>query len=174
MPSRKRTPLPSFITERESAAGLVCIRTADETDVQYVLDRARKWSNEVGFIPASGMELLLSEGRGLVAEVNGELAGYLLTSGGLRTPLVVRHNTVEEALWEHGVGGVLMRAVLDWSAWTKRPRVLVRTRVDLLRQANINASLGGIVLGTDQNVGKRLKPVEIWSVPRDGTSLFAA
>lgn len=163
MPAAKQTPLPTF--DAEYLAGDLEVKTATETDFPYILDRSKLWSNQQGFIPAEGMRKLVEEGRGLICRVNGERAGYLLTSGGIRRPLVVRHNTVEESLWSCGVGCQLMRAVLEWSLWSRRHFVLVRTRADLARQTAINVKLRGLILGQDETIGKREQPVNIWSVP---------
>lgn len=175
MPSEKRTPLPSFSTElyHPEFPHAALIRTSAEGDLVFMLDRARKWSNELGFIPAEGMRKLVQEGRGLTLSFNGELAGYILTSGGLRRPLVVRHNTIEEDLWNHGLGEALMRAVLGWSRWSRRHYMLVRTRSDLTRQTAINKRMRGFILGSDEQIGKREHPVNIWSIPNVPT-LFAS
>lgn len=167
MPATKQTPITQFAQVLDDNLGRTGaqVRTATEGDFEYILDRSRKWSNEQGFIPAKGMELLITEGRGLILEVNGDRAGYLLTSGGIRRPIVVRHNTIEEDLWSHGFGTLLMRAVLKWSLWSRRHFVLVRTRADLVRQTAINTRLRGFVLGQDKSIGVREQPVNIWSVP---------
>lgn len=167
MPAAKQTPIPGYTqiiaSGNDTLAGVVHTSTPD--DFTFILDRSRKWSNEQGFIPAEGMRQLIDEGRGLTLWINGERAGYILTSGGIRRPLIVRHNTIEEDLWSQGFGTLLMRAVLKWSTWSRRHFVLVRTRADLVRQTAINAKLKGFVLGQDPEIGAREQPVNIWSVP---------
>jgi hypothetical protein len=175
MPSQKQTPLPEFhatipFGDDESIAS---IDTAVEDDWRFIIDRAKKWSNEQGFIPSEGILTLIHEGRGLLLRINDEPAGYILTSGGMRRPLIVRHNTVEESLWNAGLGSELMRAVLKWSLWSKRDFILVRTRRDVARQVSINKRLRGLIVGEDQNLGQRGERVDIWSVPRVPT-LFAS
>lgn len=168
MAAKKQTPLPGFLRKLQPTVvrDAAVIRTAAVDDLKFMLSRAKIWSNELGFIPASGMETLVKEGRGLVLEVNGERAGYILTSGGLRKPMVIRHNTVDVDLWNGGFGRDLVKAVLDWSLWTGRHTVLCRTRRDLVRQRSINATLGGYVLGSDDSIGKRGEPVDVWSLSR--------
>lgn len=172
MPPKKRTPIKSFQDTISLQDSINCggkrmtVQTASRTDVQYVLDRARKWSNEVGFIPAQGIETLIEEGRCLVARMNGERCGYLLTSGGFLRPLVVRHNTIEEDLWSQGLGTSLMASVLSWARWTKRGHVLVRTRRDIEHQVKINRHLAGGIVDTDVHVGERGQPVDLWTIPR--------
>lgn len=163
---RKLTKIPTLTSVHLAAGEQLHIRTAVTTDVPYILDRARRWCNQVGFIPRKGLEVLVAERRCLIAEVNGCAAGYLLTSGGITKPLVVRHNTVERDLWERGIGTVMMRAVLDWAAWTRRDHVLVRTRTDIYRQLAINVSLDGLVLRDELYIGARGKPVQVWRLPR--------
>jgi len=167
MPAVKQTPLPTFCQTVEVGDELLLVETAVPMDLKFILDRAKQWNQELGFIPAAGIETLIKEGRCLIACVNGDPAGYILTSGGFRTPLVVRHNTVEESLWSRGIGKALVKCVLHWSRWTKRSHLLIRTRQDIARQRAINENLGGIVLGHDPHVGVRGKLVDIWRVDRE-------
>lgn len=175
MPAKKRTPLPTFHRELGQGENVApsTISTSIEDDLRFILDRAKLWSNELGFIPAEGIRKLMEEGRSLTLRVNGDRAGYILTSGGIRQPLVIRHNTVEQDLWDSGLGRQLMKAVVSWAGWTGRDSVLCRTRKDIARQVSINHRMRGFILGEDPHVGQRGEPVEVWSIPRHPT-LFSS
>jgi len=101
-----------------------------------------------------------------MAHINGQAAGYMITTGGTRKPLVLRHNTVEEELWSRGIGTALVESLLEWTAlWSPHPIIEVRTRRLILPQEVINARVGGLVCSSGLMIGVRGQPVDTWRVP---------
>jgi len=152
-----------------TASGLdndVLIRSAKAGDLLYILDRAKKWSNQQGFMPRANIEDHVRRGQALLCEVNGAAAGYLLISGGIRCRPVLRHNTVERDLWNKGLGEAGVGWLARWcGSVTAYDHLLIRTREDLDAQAAINRAVGGIVTSVVPHVGARGRKVYIWSVP---------
>jgi hypothetical protein len=54
------------------------IRPAIDFDRSYVVSLQRKFSNQLGFIPAAGLDVYISRGSVLLSTENGEPAGYVL------------------------------------------------------------------------------------------------
>ena len=140
------------------------VRTAASGDLLYILDRAKLHVNAQGFITRGNLAEHVRRGQVWIIDVNGEAAGYVFASGGLRRPMVLRHNTVEEELWSQGLG----RAFTEWwlrfaAEHTPFRQVYIRTRRDLVRQISINRAVGAKVVSTVNHIGCRGHAVDIWS-----------
>jgi hypothetical protein len=132
----------------------------------YIIDRARQHVNSQGFIPATNIEAHVRRNQIWLADIGGQAAGYIFSSGGIRKPLVLRHNTVEEELWDRGLGTAFAAWLVDFAATaTPFTEMYIRTRRDLVRQIAINAAVGGAVCSTLQHVGCRGHAVDVWRVP---------
>jgi hypothetical protein len=60
------------------------IRTAVDRDVKFVIDLAKKFSNQLGFIPSAGLRVYTATGMVALGEENGMPAGYLLGRPSMR------------------------------------------------------------------------------------------
>lgn len=144
----------------------VKLRTAAASDLPYIIDRAKLHVNSQGFIPASNFAAHLRRNQIWIAEIGGEPAGYIFAGGGLRRPLVLRHNTVECELWDRGLGTAFASWLVGFAAEaTPFAEVYIRTRRDLVRQISINLALGARVISTVEHVGCRGHAVDVWRVP---------
>lgn len=142
----------------------VTITAAQEADLGYLLDRLRKYSNQVGFIRRTNLEDLIRLGTVWIARVHGQHAGAVICSGGIRRPLCFRANLVERELWDQGFGTLFTRRLLQHPAAHRFGGVRVRTREDLQRQITINRKAGGVVVA-HHPAGCRGHRVSEWWMP---------
>lgn len=127
------------------------VRTANQHDVAYVLDRAARWKHRVGFLPASALENAIGRGWVWISEIDGQRAGHTLITGGRRVPYVLRQNCVEQDLWGRGLGTVWTSIFLAYAKLTSPATIAtVRTRHDIIEQTIINASTGGRPVAVDE------------------------
>lgn len=140
------------------------IRNAAVSDLRYVIDQQKRWSNQVGFIRKSNLEQLVERGTIYIPEINGQTCGVVICSGGIRCAACLRTNIVERELWENGLG----KQFCEWLRTQVPARTWggyrVITRRDLQRQASINRSLGGVI-STTREGGARGVAVDEWWVP---------
>ena len=135
-------------------------------DFSFILSQSNLYRNEQGFIPKSALEKFGNEGRIYVFSINDFAAGYLLTTGGRRSPLVVRHNTIVRELWSHGYGKKIMQGLRNLaSLYTPFDFMKVRTRSDLTHQIAINESLNPLAIEKSDKLGVRKFPVLAYHIP---------
>jgi len=60
------------------------VRVATADDAKYIEALARKWSNQIGFLPRQAIRRFAEHGRILINLENGDNAGYVLGSGSMR------------------------------------------------------------------------------------------
>lgn len=148
--------------------GEILIRTAVREDWKYVIDRAHQFRKRFNFVPMQGLLDCIERKSVFVAELNGQRCGYILTTGGIRTPITVRHNAVEQELWRNKLGRLWMstaaryaKALGQLPGVKKQPCMITRTRADRADQIVVNAITGGRLQGCDP-AGKSGHVVTIW------------
>jgi len=58
------------------------VRAADEEDLPYICSLARRWTNEIGFLPRIAYKRILATGGSiLVGSCNGQDAGFMVSTG---------------------------------------------------------------------------------------------
>jgi N-acetylglutamate synthase-like GNAT family acetyltransferase len=61
------------------------ITTASVKELSYIIDLAKKFSEQLGFLPRAAVVEYLTAGRVLLARENGEPAGFILSRNRLRS-----------------------------------------------------------------------------------------
>lgn len=151
----------------DTQLGVTSIKTAVSGDFEYVLGQSYKFRKRFNFVPARCLRDLIDARQVFVARLNGQPAGYILTTAGLTRPLVVRHNCVEQELWQRGLGHAWMSAAvahaqaLALSVGKPHKVMVTRTRADRKDQIVVNAATGGTLVGCDQ-AGASGHVVTIW------------
>lgn len=140
------------------------LQPATPADIPYLVDRLKRFSNEVGFIPQSNLEWLVAHGTVWIARLNEQPAGAIVCSAGIRKPLCFRANLVERELWDRGLGTMLTRWLSGRSQSIAWGGLRVRTRTDLQRQIRINENTGGRITAIHA-AGARGHAVQEWWLP---------
>jgi len=81
------------------------------SQLSYVMQLQRRWSQELGFIPRAGLRRALSEKRVLVVRENRWPAGYVLWTRGRRGILHIAQAAVEVELLRSKLGSELLGAM---------------------------------------------------------------
>lgn len=133
-----------------STHSIARISTCTPRHAPATLERAHKWRRNVGWLPRGAIQTNIERGWVWRLELDGQDAGHIMTSGGFRTPHTLRHNCIDEELWRNGIGSMMVRTWLAWSALTSAHAIArVRTRADLTAQTQINLHTGFHAVAVD-------------------------
>lgn len=131
--------IPSGLTQHS----ILTIRTCTTDHAAATLARAHAWRKNVGWLPRAAVETNIERGWVWRALIDGEDAGHVMLSGGERSPYTLRHNCIDEALWNNGLGATMTGIFLAYARLTSaHTHARVRTRADLIRQTKINMKWG--------------------------------
>lgn len=148
--ARKHVPIDIALPSGLSDHSTLTIRTAKATQAAAVLERAHRWRNNVGWLPRGAIVTNLERGWVWEALIDNQPAGHVMLSGGLRSPYTLRHNCIEEDLWNRGLGSTLTRVYLAYARLTSAHTIArVRTRADIAAQTAINIRLGAVAAAVD-------------------------
>ena len=141
--TRRHNQKPRFGTS--SASGHYLARSvvvARPADLMYVVDLQRKWSNAVGFLPASALDRYIENGQCLLIRENDVPAGYLIWTARKRDGLV---RVIQVA-----VDPDLLRTTLGTKVMRHLERAAIRAECSIIRlktRSDLNANLVWPTLG---------------------------
>lgn len=104
----------------------ITLRTAVDRDAKFVGNLAKKFSNQLGFIPFAGLAVYCGSGLVCLGEENGEPAGYLLGRPSMRfdrSICPITQAAVHMDAQRMGVGLALVED-LAWRAWQRGQTML--------------------------------------------------
>lgn len=148
------------------------IRIANQADLKFVLDLQRKFSNQIGYLPAGPTNRELERGRILVGELNATEAGMLLWQpqfvGQPKTAGIIQAAVAMDAQKRY-LGLRLVSEVIDTA--TKNGSTILQAwcRSDLESNAFWQA-LGFLTVATRPGGTSKGKPHLLWRLALNQTA----
>ena len=107
------------------------VRMATGSDLAYVVEQQRRWSNALGFLPRVAHTRYIDANRVLIAMHNGQRAGYanmiISAKGLLRLPQIA----IDHELLRIGIGSALMHALINIGNSHGSDAIRLTSRADL-------------------------------------------
>jgi amino-acid N-acetyltransferase len=104
------------------------VRPADERDVQAIADVVNAHARQGHLLPRSAENIRASLGNWLVAELDGRVVGIGSLLDMSPTLVEVRSLAVLPAYRSYGIGGLLVRGLVEWARQRGIPTVFALTR----------------------------------------------
>ena len=140
------------------------VRIATGSDLSYVVEQQRRWSNALGFLPKVAHARYVDAQRVIIAMHNGQRAGYanmiISRKGLLRLPQIA----IDKELLRNGIGTALMDALIKIGTAHGSDAIRLTSRKDL--EANDFWPTTGFYLSlTTRPDNARHQPLLEWTRP---------
>lgn len=142
----------------------VTIRPAVPADLTYVDHLQRRNAEELAFYPLSVLEREMGPQRVVLAEVNGEPAGYLY-HGSLSSPTLRIHQAcIQYDLRGYLYGAALVRWLADVGTASGAQEIALRCGSDIAANGFWQA-MGFECIAVTQGGARRMRDINAWRLP---------
>jgi hypothetical protein len=142
----------------------VTIRPATPADLTYVDHLQRRNAEELAFYPLSVLEREMGPQRVVLAEVNGEPAGYLY-HGSLSSPTLRIHQAcIQYDLRGYLYGAALVRWLADVGTAAGSQEIALRCGSDIAANGFWQA-MGFECIAVTQGGARRMRDINAWRLP---------
>lgn len=145
-----------------TTSGELLVSTATEKNQLWIEHLQRQYSNQLGFVPRSGIAGLLGFRNYLQLTIDGIDAGFVLTCGGITKPVRISQIAVDEDLWRNGIGSATIEVIRKKALLMPKRSVIVTVR-DGLAMNSVAIDTGAIHTATSLTIAKRKKRLHTYA-----------
>ena len=133
------------------------------SDLKYVRDLQKQWSNNLGFLPSAALRRYLQNEHVLLVKENNQNAGYLLWDYTKRDNIIkITQVAIEPELLRIGIGTLVMKYLESRATASSCTVLRLKTRFDL--EANLVwPTLGWKITATFHPENARHIPIHEWT-----------